>query len=195
MRRHHLGVEGPARVAGKDYVVLMADMFGTGYGDKPKNQDQLRAGMLAVHKDVPFTIACGAKAYDTLMAEADKLGLARSRQDGPRSAIARVAATRSNRRAPARDFKAVVVFHVPSQSGRPRHALQHQRPGAGGSWPRRPDHAEADDGCARGRSDQGQGRLAHRDVRPRRALVLRPDRQRTGPRRATTTNSAARRTC
>ena len=29
---------GQAReVAGKDYVVLMADMYGTGYGDKPKN--------------------------------------------------------------------------------------------------------------------------------------------------------------
>ena len=29
-------------VAGKDYVVLMADMFGKGYGDKPKTPDQLR---------------------------------------------------------------------------------------------------------------------------------------------------------
>ena len=51
---------GQARsVAGKDYVVLMADMFGKGYGDKPKNQDELRAGMLAVHKNRPFTLACG----------------------------------------------------------------------------------------------------------------------------------------
>ncbi len=62
-------------VAGKDYVVLMADMFGTGYGDKPKDQDQLRAGMLAVHKDRPFTLACGKKAFDTMRDEADKLGL------------------------------------------------------------------------------------------------------------------------
>ena len=31
---------GQAReVAGKDYVVLMADMFGKGYGDKPKTVD------------------------------------------------------------------------------------------------------------------------------------------------------------
>src|SRR5580704_18335166 len=63
-------------VAGKDYVVLMADMFGQGYGAKPKTQDELRAGMLAVHKDLPFTIACGGKAYDNLLAEADKLGIA-----------------------------------------------------------------------------------------------------------------------
>ena len=56
---------GQARtVAGKDYVVLMADMFGAGYGQRPKTVDDLRAGMLAVHKDLPFTIACGGAAYD-----------------------------------------------------------------------------------------------------------------------------------
>ena len=37
---------GQARiVAGKDYVVLMADMFGAGYGDKPKTREELAAGM------------------------------------------------------------------------------------------------------------------------------------------------------
>src|SRR6202451_1809895 len=67
---------GQARsVAGKDYVVLMADMFGAGYGDKPKGPPELAAGMRAVHDDLPFTIGCGAKAYDTLFAEAMKLGL------------------------------------------------------------------------------------------------------------------------
>src|ERR1700691_6169227 len=55
---------GQARaVAGKDYVVLMADMFGVGYGAKPKTADDLRAGMLAVHKNLPFTLSCGGKAY------------------------------------------------------------------------------------------------------------------------------------
>ena len=68
---------GQAReVAGKEYVVLMADMFGAGYGAKPKNQDELRAGMLAVHKNLPFTLACGAKAYEALLGEAQKLGVA-----------------------------------------------------------------------------------------------------------------------
>ena len=67
---------GQAReVAGKDYVVLMADMFGKGYGDKPKTQEQLRAGMQAVHKDRAFTLACGKKSFDTMRDEADKLGL------------------------------------------------------------------------------------------------------------------------
>ena len=50
---------GQARsVAGKDYVVLMADMFGAGYGAKQKSVEELRAGMLAVHNDLPFTLDC-----------------------------------------------------------------------------------------------------------------------------------------
>ena len=62
-------------VAGKDYVVLMADMFGAGYGSKPKTVKELAAGMSAVHKDLPFTIACGSRALEVLLAEANKLGL------------------------------------------------------------------------------------------------------------------------
>src|SRR5690242_20847928 len=46
-------------VAGKDYVVLMADMFGTGYGAKPKTYQDLMTGMKAVHADLAFTVACG----------------------------------------------------------------------------------------------------------------------------------------
>jgi len=97
--------------AGKDYVVLMADMFGKGYGDKPKNQDELRAGMLAVHKDRAFTVACGGVAYDTLMAEADKLGLI----DTAKKAAIGYCAGGGYALEQARDgadFKAVVVFHV-----------------------------------------------------------------------------------
>src|SRR6185369_8934978 len=62
-------------VAGKDYVVLMADMFGTGYGAKPKAYQELMAGMKAVHGDLAFTVACGGTAYDALLAEASKLGV------------------------------------------------------------------------------------------------------------------------
>ena len=103
---------GQARTAaGKDYVVLMADMFGAGYGQKPKTTDDLRAGMLAVHKDLPFTLACGGKAYYTLVAAADKLGLIDS---GKQVAIGYCAGggyVLEQARAGA-DFKAVVVFHV-----------------------------------------------------------------------------------
>ena len=103
---------GQARtVAGKDYVVLMADMFGQGYGDKPKDQTQLRAGMLAVHKDRPFTLGCGGKAYESLMAEANKLGLI----DGTKPAAIGYCAGGGYVLEQARDgadFRAVVVFHV-----------------------------------------------------------------------------------
>jgi dienelactone hydrolase len=103
---------GQARtVAGKDYVVLMADMFGVGYGAEPKGQDELRAGMLGVHKDLPFTISCGGKAYEALASEANKLGLIDA---GKKAAIGYCAGggyVLEQARAGA-DFKAVVVFHV-----------------------------------------------------------------------------------
>jgi dienelactone hydrolase len=103
---------GQARtVAGKDYVVLMADMFGTGYGQKPKGQDELRAGMLAVHKDLPFTIACGGKAYETLLGEANKLGVADAAKKVAIGYCAGGGFALEQARAGA-DFKATVVFHV-----------------------------------------------------------------------------------
>src|SRR5688572_33050630 len=61
-------------VAGKDYVVLLADMFGAGYGEKPKTREQLAAGMKAVHTDLAFTLACGNAAYSALTAEAAQHG-------------------------------------------------------------------------------------------------------------------------
>jgi dienelactone hydrolase len=97
--------------AGKDYVMLMADMFGAGYGDKPKTFEQLAAGMKAVHNDLPFTVACGGAAYNALLSEADKLGLI---DTGRKAAIGYCAGggfALEQARAGA-DFKATVVFHV-----------------------------------------------------------------------------------
>jgi dienelactone hydrolase len=98
-------------VAGKDYVVLMADMFGTGYGDKPKTREQLAAGMQAVHNNLPFTLSCGGKAYDTLVAEANALGLIDA---GKKAAIGYCAGggfALEQARAGA-TFDAFVVLHV-----------------------------------------------------------------------------------
>ena len=103
---------GQARaVAGKDYVVLMADMFGAGYGAKEKTEPQLRAGMLAVHNNLPFTLACGAKAYDTLLASAQKTGLADTAKIAAIGFCAGGGYALEQARAGA-DFKALVVFHV-----------------------------------------------------------------------------------
>ena len=104
-------IEQARAVAGKDYVVLMADMFGTGYGDKPKTREQLAAGMKAVHTDLPFTVACGNAAYAALMAEADKLGLIDPNKNAAIGYCAGGGFVLEQARAGA-DFKAVVVFHV-----------------------------------------------------------------------------------
>lgn len=98
-------------VAGKDYVVLMADMFGSGYGDKPKTREELAAGMSAVHRDLAFTVACGGQAYDALLAEASKLGLVDPAKKVAIGYCAGGGFALEQARAGA-DFKAVVVFHV-----------------------------------------------------------------------------------
>ena len=111
-------------VAGKDYAVLMADMFGAGYGNKAKTQDELRAGMLTVHKDLPFTLSCGAAAYDALMAEAQKLGVVEAGKTAAIGYCAGGGYVLEQARAAA-GFKAVVVFHVtnpnPVAAGTPCH--------------------------------------------------------------------------
>jgi dienelactone hydrolase len=98
-------------VAGKDYVVLMADMFGAGYGAKPKTQDELRAGMLAVHNNLPFTLACGAAAYDALFAETQKRGVGDTGKIAAVGYCAGGGYVLEQARAGA-SFKALVVFHV-----------------------------------------------------------------------------------
>src|SRR5262249_47545710 len=98
-------------VAGKDYVVLMADMFGRGYGDKPKTRDELAAGMRAVHTDLPFTIACGGKARAALLAAADQHGLVDAGKPVAIGYGAGGGFALEQARTGA-DFKAVVVFHV-----------------------------------------------------------------------------------
>jgi dienelactone hydrolase len=98
-------------VAGKDYVVLMADMFGAGYGDKPKTREQLAAGMRAVHDDLAFTLACGSKAYDALLSEASRLGLVDATKRAAIGYCAGGGFALEQARAGA-DFKAVVVLHV-----------------------------------------------------------------------------------
>ena len=101
-------------VAGRDYVVLMADMFGAGYGEKPKTQPELMASMRAVHEDLAFTIACGAKAYDTLLAEANKLGLIDAGKEAAIGYCAGGGFILEQARAGA-DFKAALCFTLQIQ--------------------------------------------------------------------------------
>jgi dienelactone hydrolase len=97
--------------AGKDYVVLMADMYGAGYGAEPKTREQLAVGMKAVHNDLAFTVACGGKGYDAMLAEAGKLGLVDASKKVGVGYCAGGGFVLEQARA-GHDFKAVVVFHV-----------------------------------------------------------------------------------
>ena len=151
--------------------------------------------MLAVHKDRPFTLACGKKAFDTMRDEADKLGLIDPAKSVAIGYCAGGGYVLEQARAGA-PFKAVVVFHVtnpnPVVPGTPcnikgRVLAIHGR--ADPVTPKPMMDALEDE------LDQGQGGLAHRDVRPRRAFVLRSDRQEIRQRRNTTRIFAARPTC
>jgi dienelactone hydrolase len=98
-------------VAGKEHVVLLADMYGVGYGDKPKTPAELGAGMRAVHDDLAFTLGCGAKAMEALTAAAKSAGLIDSEKLVAIGYCAGGGFALEQGRAGA-DFKGIVVFHV-----------------------------------------------------------------------------------
>ena len=104
-------IEQARDVAGKDYVVLMADMYGAGYGAKEKTQQDLMTAAQALRKDVPFIIGGGAKAFETLTAEAEKLGLIDKSKSIAIGYCMGGGVALEQARAGA-DFKATIVFHV-----------------------------------------------------------------------------------
>ena len=57
-------------VAGKDYVVMIADMFGAGYGARDKDFDELMKVSRAVRADLPHILGCSAAADRAMTAEA-----------------------------------------------------------------------------------------------------------------------------
>jgi dienelactone hydrolase len=96
-------------VAGKDYVVLLADVFGVGYA--PKDTKEMQAAMTVIHDDIALSRARGVQALDALLAEGEKLGLVDPAQlagigfcfgGGILLDLARA----------GRDFKALAVFHI-----------------------------------------------------------------------------------
>lgn len=109
-------------LAGRDYVVLMADMFGQGYATKTKTRPELFAAVNGMHDNLPLTLACGGMAYDTLFAEAIKSDLVQTGKTVAAGYCAGAGFMLEQARAGA-DFKAVVAFHVtnpnPSVAGTP----------------------------------------------------------------------------
>jgi dienelactone hydrolase len=99
------------QVAGRDYVVFMADMFGAGYGAKAKTIEDLMKNMRAVRDDLAFTIKASDKALEMMLAEGSKRGLI----DGTKTAAVGYCAGGGMALEHARtgaSFAAVVTFHV-----------------------------------------------------------------------------------
>jgi dienelactone hydrolase len=96
-------------IAGRDYVVLVADVFGADYA--PKDTKEMQAAMTVIHDDITLSRARGGKALDALLSEAGKLGIVDPTKlagigfcfgGGILLDLARA----------GRDFKALAVFHV-----------------------------------------------------------------------------------
>jgi len=104
-------IEMAHEVAGKDYVVLVADMWGAGYGEKEKSFEELMKGARAVRSDLPFLLGCGGAAYAALTAEANRLGLIDTARKGAIGFCIGGGFALEQARAGA-DFKGTVVFHV-----------------------------------------------------------------------------------
>ena len=60
-------------VAGKDYVVFVADLFGVGYAPKDVKDRAIASG--AVHGDINVARARGDKGLEVMLAEGGKLGI------------------------------------------------------------------------------------------------------------------------
>ena len=71
--RHGIAIARDA--AGADYVMMMADMFGAGYGAREKGFDELMKISREVRADLPHILGCGAAADRAMTAAAGARGL------------------------------------------------------------------------------------------------------------------------
>ena len=98
-------------VAAKDYVVLLADMFGAGYGETEKTRDELMKISREVRGDLAFLLGCGTAADRALSAEATRLGVIEPDKKGAIGFCIGGGFALEQARAGA-DFKGSVIFHV-----------------------------------------------------------------------------------
>ena len=105
------GIEIARDFGGSDYVVMMADMFGAGYGAREKSFDELMKISREVRADLPHILGCGAAADAAMTAEADSRGLIEPGRRGLIGYCIGGGFALEQARAGA-DFGGTVVFHV-----------------------------------------------------------------------------------
>ena len=100
-----------AQAGGSGLVMMVADMFGKGYGDVERTQEELGTIARGTRRDLPFVQGCGAVAYAALRAEADKRALIDTNRLGAIGYCMGGGFVLEQARVGA-DFRGVVVFHV-----------------------------------------------------------------------------------
>jgi dienelactone hydrolase len=93
------------------YVMLLADMYGTGYGDRDRDEAELLRCARAARGDLAFVRGCGAAAEAALLAEADRHGLIDRDRIGAIGFCMGGGILLEQVRAGG-DFRGSVVFHV-----------------------------------------------------------------------------------
>ena len=105
------GIDIAKDAGGKDYVVMMADMFGAGYGEREKDFDELMKISREVRADLPHILGCGAAADRAMTAEAEARGLIDPGKRGIIGYCIGGGFALEQSRAGA-DYDGTVVFHV-----------------------------------------------------------------------------------
>ena len=100
-----------AQAGGSDFVMMVADMFGKGYGEVKRSQEELGTIARATRNNLPFVQGCGAAAFAALTAAADEHGLIDTGRLGAIGYCMGGGFVLEQARAGA-DFKGTVVFHV-----------------------------------------------------------------------------------
>ncbi len=103
-------VKEAARLAGRSYVIFVADMFGTDY--HPKNAKEMGAASGAIRKDLPAERARIAKALSLLIERGNKAGVIDANKVGAIGFCFGAAPVLDLARAgDASKVKAIVTFH------------------------------------------------------------------------------------